>query len=146
MIWGHISPEPIGCPKLKNISLTLWVIWKTSFWFGRHVLSQKTRELKLYSIFSWWKIKDKRDKFSYETLSQKTRELSHILFYSIFKWQITGPHIIDHSWSFKQHAWINWKNWQSCCLQILLLPYSFIQNMSFESALKLLFVYRTKHL
>ena len=39
LIWGHISPEPISCPELKNISLTLWVIQKTSFWFSRHVFN-----------------------------------------------------------------------------------------------------------
>ena len=37
LILGHISPEPMSCPKLKNISLTLWVIRKTSFWFSGHV-------------------------------------------------------------------------------------------------------------
>ena len=32
-----MSPESIGCPELKNIGHTLWVIQKTSFWFSRHV-------------------------------------------------------------------------------------------------------------
>ena len=40
LILGHISPEPISCPELKNISLALWVIQKTSFWFGRHVIKE----------------------------------------------------------------------------------------------------------
>ena len=38
LIWGHISPEPVSCPKLKNIGLTFWHFQKTSFWFSRHVL------------------------------------------------------------------------------------------------------------
>ena len=44
LIWGHISPEPMGCPELKNIGLTLWVIQKTSVWFSRHV----------YILGPWW--------------------------------------------------------------------------------------------
>ena len=27
----------MSCPEFKNIGPTLWVIQKTSFWFGRHV-------------------------------------------------------------------------------------------------------------
>ena len=37
LIWGHIAPEAMSCPELKNIGLTLWVIQKTSVWFSRHV-------------------------------------------------------------------------------------------------------------
>ena len=38
LIWGHIAPEPMSCPELKNIGLTLWVIQKISVWLSRHVL------------------------------------------------------------------------------------------------------------
>ena len=38
LIWGHISTEPMRCPQLKNIGLTLWAIRKTSFLFSGHVL------------------------------------------------------------------------------------------------------------
>ena len=38
LIWGHISTEPMRCPELKNICLTLWAIRKTSFLFHGHVL------------------------------------------------------------------------------------------------------------
>ena len=37
LIWGHISPELVSCPELKNIGLTFWHFRKTSFWFSRHV-------------------------------------------------------------------------------------------------------------
>ena len=39
LIWGHISPEQMRYPELKNIGLTLWPIQKTSFLFGGHVTS-----------------------------------------------------------------------------------------------------------
>ena len=37
LILGHISLEPVRCPELKNIGLTVWAIQKTSFWFSGHV-------------------------------------------------------------------------------------------------------------
>ena len=42
LTWGQIAAEPMSCPELKNIGLTLWVIQKTSVWFSRHVPDQKS--------------------------------------------------------------------------------------------------------
>ena len=45
LIWGHISPEWVSHPELKNIGLTFWHFRKTSFWFSRHVREeQPTRD------------------------------------------------------------------------------------------------------
>ena len=37
LIWGHISPEPMRYPELKNVDLTLWPIRKTSLLFSEYV-------------------------------------------------------------------------------------------------------------
>ena len=37
MIWGHVSPEPMTRPELKNINLTFWAIQKTLLRFSGHV-------------------------------------------------------------------------------------------------------------
>ena len=51
LIWGHISTEPMRCPQLKNIGLTLWAIRKTSFLFSGHVTSYQLLSLYVFVAF-----------------------------------------------------------------------------------------------
>ena len=116
---------------------------------------KQTTSLNSYIVFSWWN--DNWNILAFEELglANKTKNLWLILWYQVSSIQIwittsdinfrgenliVEPFIFDHSWSFKQYAQRNWKNWQSCCLQILLPPDSLIQNMSFELTLSLIFV------
>ena len=50
LIWGHISPEAMRYPELKNIGLTLWPIRKTSFLFSGHVHLYLVNQCYHYSL------------------------------------------------------------------------------------------------
>ena len=116
---------------------------------------KQTTSLNSYNLFSWWNHNWNILVVNELGLAFKTNNLWLIPWYQVFSIQILittsniifrgvnlifGPFIFDHSRSFKQYAPKNWKNWQSCCLQILLPCDSLIQNMSFELTLSLIFV------
>ena len=116
---------------------------------------KQTTSLNSYNLFSWWNDNWNILAVKELGLAIKTNNLWLIPWYQVFSIQIFittsniifrgvnlifGPFIFDHSRSFKQYAQRNWKNWQSCCLQIFLPSDSLIQKMSFEMTLSLIFV------
>ena len=119
------------------------------------VHKKQTTSLISYILFSWWNDNWNILAVKELGLANKTNNSWLILWYQVSSIQIwittsninfrgenliSGPVFFDHSWSFKQYAQRNWKNWQSCCLQFLLPHDSLIQNKGLELTFSLIFV------